>query len=643
RKRRRHEKANALLHAFQNFAVVFFIAAAAIIHPSVTSAIYFLSFIAVTTWWACYKKLGFVYAILRIFLLIYSGLHFVVLYLYQLPYSQHILRVNTLYARIFGLNQLTSVNCNDPRRIIFEDLSWAVFLNPAFIFLMYWSLAAATRSWLSTPASKKTVEIQPVEHMHEPHLSDAPQRRKSSRRPPSRKQSGHHLLESDYLRKRTYKSMKRGSSARKPHDSTVEVDPNGSIIWSSDTFPYGEGSTVTNSKFRQIFSPVVSFFSIIARQSYIATLIIMMAWGITYHSWLTFVLLLWSCILWMVPNSRKACLYGSPFLVMYAITLLIIQFIYGLDLTDAELPQKIESVNLGQIGLVKYRHLPVLPLAIKILYSVMFWITLRQHTQERFTESHRNIDGATAQHSSVGFGSSRLAAIKDGNGKESKVSNPLMKSITEFVMDLLTKYWIWVVACMLMVISLGGDVVVLYRVFYMGLFLFFIVMFQISYKWWRKLMYGFWLTVIVYSMLVLILIYTYQFEHFPDYWKDYIGVSIKFQHDIGLQVYDTGTLFIQLLTPTFFLIITIIQLHYFHKDFLKISDIEHFEKSNADEEAKVKQGDKTETVDTKVIIEEEGEVSPSTSQGAVVAIPEESDDKTKKEKSDNENDDDDDA
>lgn len=38
-------------------------------------------------------------------------------------------------------------------------------------------------------------------------------------------------------------------------------------------------------------------------------------------------------------------------------------------------------------------------------------------------------------------------------------------------------------------------------------------------------MYGFWLTVIIYSMLVLILIYTYQFEGFPYYWETYLLIS----------------------------------------------------------------------------------------------------------------------
>lgn len=38
-------------------------------------------------------------------------------------------------------------------------------------------------------------------------------------------------------------------------------------------------------------------------------------------------------------------------------------------------------------------------------------------------------------------------------------------------------------------------------------------------------MYTFWLSVIVYSMIVLTAIYTYQFEKFPDYWTTVLRVG----------------------------------------------------------------------------------------------------------------------
>lgn len=44
--------------------------------------------------------------------------------------------------------------------------------------------------------------------------------------------------------------------------------------------------------------------------------------------------------------------------------------------------------------------------------------------------------------------------------------------------------------------------------------------------------------------------------------------------DIGLEMYETKDLFVRLLTPTFFVIITVMQIHYFHDDFLEITSIQ---------------------------------------------------------------------
>ena len=59
---------------------------------------------------------------------------------------------------------------------------------------------------------------------------------------------------------------------------------------------------------------------------------------------------------------------------------------------------------------------------------------------------------------------------------------------------------------------------------------------QLSYSAWRNFLYGFWLTVIVYQMVVLVLTYTYQFDNFPHYWENYTYIPIQLQKDMGLEV-----------------------------------------------------------------------------------------------------------
>lgn len=61
-----------------------------------------------------------------------------------------------------------------------------------------------------------------------------------------------------------------------------------------------------------------------------------------------------------------------------------------MNLTEDELPTKINGVNLEEVGFVKITTFPCLPLYIKCLYTIMFWITLRQYMQERMEERQSN-------------------------------------------------------------------------------------------------------------------------------------------------------------------------------------------------------------------------------------------------------------
>ena len=120
------------------------------------------------------------------------------------------------------------------------------------------------------------------------------------------------------------------------------------------------------------------------------------AWSIMYHSWFTFVLLLMSCTVWIVPDSRALSLRLSPFVLIYSQVrmfahlqhfqlLIIIQFVYGLALTESELPDEHPAI-LRQLGFEKPRDIPsCVPLMIKSLFTLMFAVTFRQYLQVECT------------------------------------------------------------------------------------------------------------------------------------------------------------------------------------------------------------------------------------------------------------------
>ncbi|GFQ76286.1 piezo-type mechanosensitive ion channel component [Trichonephila clavata] len=618
-RRRKKRKSEVLYWTGETF-VLFFLAGAGILHPSLSSAVYFLIFLTVCTWLSCNRKIGRKYLLTKIPLLIYCAVHFVTVYLYQIDFVQDYIPPESLSARLLGLPDFVHQNCTapDPRTLVFQVHSWSVYASPFFVLGLYCLLSLIIRKQLIAP---------PIDECkYEPSMSRGDSKQSSQysqgsvRRRKSTRRIARGLLDEDHTG-RSYRTIESGDAGAR---ETLAVDPNGSIIWTSESDmpeiavePLEEEkppvSKSFGSKLKKVFNPIVSALKLIAKGSYIATLIVMMTWSITYHSWLTFVLLLWSCILWMCPNSRYVCLRSSPALVFYAECLLLLQYIFGLNLSEDELPSK----NVAQIGLVKYGDLSYQPLAIKMLYTVMFWITMRQFFEERQQSNERNIaEGLTLEPFNISYNTATPACPRPSIKRHFSIvpsvtsPNPYIRVVAETVSNLLTKYWIWIVATMLMVISLGGQVVVVYRIVYMFLFLFFILMFQFSYQLWRRIMYGFWLTVIVFSMLVLIIIYTYQFKDFDLYWERYLHVSKSVQKDLGLELYDsdTGTLFVKLLTPTFFLIITIIQLHYFHKDFLLISDIHYREYIGDTTQLTTASNIPNDSTETHITIEPENEI-----------------------------------
>ena len=60
-------------------------------------------------------------------------------------------------------------------------------------------------------------------------------------------------------------------------------------------------------------------------------------WSITYNSWLTFALLVWSCAIWMMRDRRRYAMMSAPFLAVYGTVLVGAAWLSGLRLSRDEL------------------------------------------------------------------------------------------------------------------------------------------------------------------------------------------------------------------------------------------------------------------------------------------------------------------
>ncbi|XP_016961872.1 piezo-type mechanosensitive ion channel component isoform X3 [Drosophila biarmipes] len=521
-------------------ATLFF---AAVLRPSVPGGFYFLIFLLAGTYWATCQTLQRGFALLLRCVMVVLVLHSLSIVSYQTPWMQSHLNHTTLTARLIGLEPLIESYCNpDLRYVLYNTtLSLDSYLNPFALFFAYFALALTTK------------------HLIRPRVSLRRDQRATLNEPTETTP----LVRQSTRKSRTPQPLEGGSSVA---PSGIQ---RGNDIQLDSMEQRSEQENTTTSILDQISYGFVSVGGFIYQNSYIFTNILMMAWSIVYHSWLTFVLLLWANVLWMIPNQRKAMMRSSPFIVLYAEALLIAQYIYGMDLNNDELPTSVPTagINLQQIGFerpIENQMRPCVPLIVKTAFVLMFWVTSRQFFKEK---RDRRRDSTLADiiaplQITVGSaGSSYL--INDG-----KKTSKFLKKAGDVIKNLLVRLWIWLLVLVIFLCAITGENMTVFRICYMALFLFFLLVFQSSSKAWVKIMYGFWLFLIFYAMTILILIYTYQFDKFETYWRDYLNVSSTLQKDIGLKRYQTKDLFLHLVSPTIIVILTVIQVHYFHNRFI---------------------------------------------------------------------------
>uniref|UniRef100_A0A8C9N3Q6 Piezo type mechanosensitive ion channel component 2 n=1 Tax=Serinus canaria TaxID=9135 RepID=A0A8C9N3Q6_SERCA len=469
--------------------VTILLGSAGMMVPSLTSAVYFFVFLGLCTWWSCCQAFDpLIFSCLCVLMAIFSAGHLIGLYLYQLQFFQEVVPPKDFYARLFGVTSLTQTNCSSTWMIIKnQELHWYHHANPILLLVMYYTLATLIRLWLQEPIERVTSSSLPMTNDWETG-------------------QGRCSLEVQNFRK------------IKGNRQQVRGGTSNLCNWKSASVLFVNPSV-------DIFSSLSSFHQ---------------AWSITYHSWLTFVLLIWSCTLWMIRDRRKYAMISSPFMVFYGNLLLILQYIWSIELKNNELPQVSGFLKRKEPG----------ELASKILFTITFWLLLRQHLTE---QKALRLKEAT------------LSEVKEEDEQD------IMKVLGKLVMAMLIKYWIYVCGGMFFFVSFEGTIV-MYKIIYMVLFLF-LCDFQVHYEWWRKILKYFWMSVVVYTMLVLIFIYTYQFESFPGLWKNMTGLDERKLEDLGLKQFSVADLFTRIFIPTSFLLVCILHLHYFHDRFLQITDL----------------------------------------------------------------------
>ncbi|MCJ8745068.1 hypothetical protein PDJAM_G00126250 [Pangasius djambal] len=534
--------------------------------PSLTSAVYFFIFLALCTWWSfCQTFDTLLFSCLCVLMAIFCAGHLIVLYLYQFQFLQDSIPPHDSYIRLFGISPIIKTNCSSTwKLIVYPDLNWHHFVNPIMLLLLYYTLATLIRLWLQDPMITENEEEDVNEENTPPTAEKKRQLWWTTRQKTEEKDAV--LMNSN------------GTSFGYVPTLNAENGPVSLDLFSIPKYKVDQSNNIEDQKDGDVYevvempaeeeeelkeseekeqtaapSGLVKVFRFIMKQSYVCALISMMAWSITYVSWLTFVLLMWSCTLWMVRDRRKYAMLTSPFMVAYGNLLIVLQYIWSF-----------ESLNSVPGFFLKSTE-PFTDLCSKVLYLLSFWLLLRQTLTER---QDKLKEEATLSEVLVDSEKKEVEKSEEEEGGE----NDLMQMVGNLVMAMLVKYWIYICGGMFFFVSFEGRIV-MYKIIYMMLFLFCVALYQVHYEWWRKILKYFWMSVVVYTMLVLTLIYTCQFDNSINVWSNMTGMSEKKLQDLGLERFSVGILFTRIFIPTSFLLVCILHLHYFHERFLELTDL----------------------------------------------------------------------
>ncbi|OWK16031.1 hypothetical protein Celaphus_00004046 [Cervus elaphus hippelaphus] len=526
-----------LVAAGRTLAIVL-LALAGIAHPSAFSSVYFLLFLAIGTWWACHfpiSPLGF--NTICVMVGCFGTGHLICLYCYQTPLAQTTLPPASIWARVFGFKDFVApTNCSSPNVLVINaDHDWPVYVSPGILLLLCYTVTSLLKLHARQPADQRK-EAAGDDDAREVELTEVDQWPQGQARVVAIKEEG------------AAQHTMPAPTTPDPEDNCIVHDLTGhSAVQQRPSYPRLVEPKET--------SPLHGLGHLIMDQSYVCALIAMMVWSITYHSWLTFVLLLWACLIWTVRSRHQLAMLCSPFILLYGLALCCLRYVWAMDL-QTELPTALGPVSLRQLGL---EHTLMPPPSPQLLCTLTFWLLLRQFVKEKLLRRAR---------APVALTEVTVAAT------EPTRTQMLLRSLGELVRGIYAKYWIYVCAGMFIVVSFAGRLVV-YKIVYMLLFLLCLILFQVYYSLWRKLLKAFWWLVVAYTMLVLVAVYTFQFQDFPAYWRNLTGLTDEQLGDLGLEQFSVSELFSSILVPGFFLLACILQLHYFHRPFMQLTDPEH--------------------------------------------------------------------
>ncbi|CAF3861174.1 unnamed protein product, partial [Rotaria magnacalcarata] len=526
--------------------------------PSILSAFYFFICLGLALWWALGKHFARAYLWIIRSLQIYSLVHLLSVYVFQLPFvEQYLLETNMHLVRLFGLRFLYKRSCFTHKNDVKHN--WIVYLHPFIILILY---------WISIYEYYRTRNYQ--------------QRLKAF------------LMESSLTQNNSQMTSIEISTETRQSDR-FHFHTITDLFWLAPSKAILNETKLNHSDenlFYKTNSLLIALLSYILSKAYILSVISMLLWSITYHSYLTLVYLILACFLWLLPNTKYWCHFFSIFFCIYAYILLIINYVDVLNIIPEEFLWRIQDIEFLHVNDENSNYASIsiyIKCTMKFIYTLLLLLPLRQKTKER-SQNIKNVSTSSInlfEHielippvryvykSPINQPISRLNQIficikSQWSSIHYEIYYIFYMGYARIWLFNLFFHWsrLFIMILVFILSSCTDSLPVIYRIVYMGFFLQYYLCYSISKKLWNIYLFPFYLTLVIYSIIVLFTMYIYQFDDLKIIKSSICLTYIRCESlllSLGIRHVDNNGLIRGLFTPTIFIICIVIHINFFHR------------------------------------------------------------------------------
>nr|CAI5863187.1 unnamed protein product [Callosobruchus analis] len=369
------------------------------------------------------------------------------------------------------------------------------------------------------------------------------------------------VKEKRYLSRRKWKS-----SRKKPYPQLDDVKGRGK----GSLFYFSFLDRSRNQFWNVIMNNAEFVASLISHHAYIWAICTMMMWAVTFINVASFSLLLLGTLLWAVPRKEFITVICCFPVCIFSYFNMSYTYLVGLDYP---LIQSAVEGKISIFGFVDWGCLVTTEVLVKTCYTASFWLTIHSYIREKKVEKNIALK--------------RIAS--ETIRRESRFNKG---SFLEFVFHrFLVQYWIAMMAACLYTLAVTGREMNIFRIISMFKYLLFMLILQLSFNVWRRVLYAYMIFLILTSLFEMLVFYINQFSFVVNFMQDTLGLSQELMQDLGISYIETGRdYWNRLLVPTLYILITMIQLNFFHKPFMRMTNENNAKQAEEDEKDKLLYG-----------------------------------------------------